>query len=646
MPVHESEVLKPRDPSISDENDWHEFVLSNAEVRDAETNSIANLLIADDISPVTITGRLEPVEKNQAHLLRNSQPRGTVIEVRHVTRFAYGQYEDGEVAIWAAGEAGWFKLLPSRSYRSVFEGMVEAINLLYYLADVYREGEHDGSAKAIFKRIAKDRSDKYRSAKAAQDKIYEHREVLLLSMLTGKEMEDPPWIYTDIFLHLKAEFPDSHADMVRKKAGKKRIERKQRAKSASQPKVTEAALNIEMRDASTAQKESTRAIPTNSVPSKRGNGPPKKDDNWWETKVLWEMAQKAQAQGILLQDDLDIENCAKIMVRRYEVDDESLAADYIRAHASNLVWMMAHKKRPAVPWTETTIYAELLTARLAPAALKRACELKVRRRREPLPDPAPTLPTSQGIESSSEEDIQEVRRRARKGRSSILRPKNSANYSHKGASKSGKSHHRSSGEEDNDESEDSSPLSPHKRKSQADWEVSQSKRSTTRDRVQTAQGLSPPGSDQEEESKESLPLRWKTPVTNRNSRANTPLGSFMPSIKSEAPPSVEANSPGDVWRCTVDGCVHRVYGASSDPSQAMIAEHLDQHDTRTKEAIDLVKSEESRSNLPVTNLIKRIREMADSQQSLLQLGLTEPGGGGGGAVGTSSSFPQPIQRYF
>ncbi|KAK7627660.1 hypothetical protein IWX47DRAFT_787764 [Phyllosticta citricarpa] len=584
MPVHESEVLKPRDPSISDENDWHEFVLSNAEVRDAETNSLANLLIADDVSPVTIVGRLEPVEKNQAHLLRNSQPRGTVIEVRNVTRFAYGQYDDGEVAIWAAGEAGWFKLLPSRSYRSVFEGMVEAINLLYYLADVYREGEHDGSAKAIFKRIAKDRPDKYRSAKAAQDKIYEHRE---------------------------------------------------------------AALNVEMRDALTAQKDSTRATPTNSASSKRGNGPPKKDDNWWETKVLWEMAQKAQAQGILSEDDLDIENCAKIMVRRYEVDDESLAADYIRAHASNLVWMMAHKKRPAVPWTETTIYAELLTARLAPAALKRACELKVRRRRAPLPDPAPTLPTSQGIEFSSEEDIQEVRRRARKGRSSILRPKNSANYSHKGASKGGKSHHRSSGEEDNDESEDSSPLSPHKRKSQADWEVSQRKRSTTRDRVQTAQGLSPPESDQEEESKESLPLRWKTPVTNRNSRANTPLGSFMPSIKSEAPPSVEANSPGDVWRCTIDGCVHRVYGASSDPSQAMIAEHLDQHDTRTKEAIDLVKSEESRSNLPVTNLIKRIREMADSQQSLLQLGLTEPGGGGGGgAVGTSSSFPRPIQRYF
>ncbi|KAK8154488.1 hypothetical protein IWX90DRAFT_391220 [Phyllosticta citrichinensis] len=638
MPVHESEVLRPRDPSITNENDWEEFILENAKVHDDETKSLTTLLHTDNLSPVTVVGRLKPVASEQAHLLRNSQPRDTVIEVRNVTRFAYGQYADGEVAIWAAGDAGWFKLHPSRSYKSIFKGMVAAINLLYHIGDLYQKGEQDGNAKAIFQRVAKDMPKVYQSAKEVQETIYEHRDFLLLSMLNAEN--GPPWMYTDIYLHLKAKFPDSHADMVRKKAGKKRIERKQKTQPASQPKVPEAAPDVEMTDASIAQTSSARPTPTNAVPSNKNNGPPKKDNNWWETKVLWEMVQKAHAQGILSQDGLTVENCAKIMTRRYEVDDESLAADYIQAHASNLVWMMAHKKRPTVPWTETTIYAELLTARLSAMALKRASELKVRRRREPLPDPEPVLPTSQGIESSSEEDIQEVRRRARKGRSSILRPKNSANYSGKGASSGGKSHHRSSGEEDNEESEDQDPLSPHKRKPQAHWEVSQRKRSTTRDRVQTTQGLSPPESDQEDR-KESLPLRWKTPVTNGSSRANTPLGSFLPSIKSEAPPSIEANSPGDIWRCTVDGCVHKVYGASTEPSQALIAEHLDQHDTRRKEAIELVKSEESRSHLPVTNLIKRIREMADSEQSLLQLGLTEPGG-----AGAAPPFPRPIRRHY
>ncbi|KAK8248959.1 hypothetical protein IWZ00DRAFT_312089 [Phyllosticta capitalensis] len=640
MPVHESEVLKPHDPAITDDNEWPEFVLSNAEVRDVETNAISTLLHADTLTPVNVTGRLEPVDADLAHLLINSQPRGTQLVVRNVTRFAYGQYEDGEVAIWAAGEAGWYKIKPSRSFRSIFEGMVDAIDVLYYLADVYREGDLDGSAKGIFNRLAKERPEKYQNARAAKQMIYGHREFLILSMLTGKELDDPPWIYTDIFLHLKAEFPDDYADMVRKKAGKKRIERKQRAKSSSQTKTAAAAQDVEMANAPAARKESARPTPISSAPSKK-DGPPKKDNNWWETKVLWELVQKANDQGILPHDDLSIDNSAKVMVRRYEVDDEAVAADYFRAHASNLMWMMANKRKSAVAWTETVLYTELSTARLAPAALKRASELKVRRRRDPLPDPAPNLQatTGTGIESSSEEDIAEVRRRARKGRSSILRPKSSANYSGKGAS-GGKSHHRSSGEENGGDSDDAGLLSPNKRKSQNDWETSQRKRS----QVRTAQGLSPPESDQED-SKEKLPLRWKTPVANRSSRASTPLGSFLPSLKSEAPPSVEANSPGDIWRCTVDGCVHKVYGASTEPSQAMIAEHLDQHDNKRKEAIDLVKSEELRSNLPVTNLIKRIREMADSQQSMLQLGL---GGSSNGAGGPSapSSLPQPIQRHF
>lgn len=53
--------------------------------------------------------------------------------------FAYGQYDSGEIAFWAAGKAGWFEIRPSRQYRDIYEDMVEAIEFLYFVADLYRE---------------------------------------------------------------------------------------------------------------------------------------------------------------------------------------------------------------------------------------------------------------------------------------------------------------------------------------------------------------------------------------------------------------------------------------------------------------------------------------------------------------------------
>ena len=61
------------------------------------------------------------------------------IEVNEVYRFAYGQYDDGGVDIWAAGQAGWFAIEPSRGYQSIFQSMIEAVKALYFLADTYKE---------------------------------------------------------------------------------------------------------------------------------------------------------------------------------------------------------------------------------------------------------------------------------------------------------------------------------------------------------------------------------------------------------------------------------------------------------------------------------------------------------------------------
>ncbi|KAL0263706.1 hypothetical protein SLS55_002687 [Diplodia seriata] len=587
----ETSVLNPHDPALTDENEWEEFQLAGAEVRDPATGEPASLLHADATTPVTVLGRLEAVPRASAHLLAAAAPSpfprgGQPVVLRAVTRFAYGQYDDGEVAIWAAGRAGWFKIAdpPARAYRDAFADMVDAINILYFLADVYRGGGNGGggcSARAIFRRYAAENPERFASAKQAAEAIYRHREFLILSMLRGKELEDPAWNYTDIFLHLKSKFPDEFEAMERKEAGKVGLDKRKKVKRGTSSSQKSGSQEVESAD-------DARQKPPK--PLKPGAAP-KKDGNWWEAKVVWEMMQKVQIQGLLAPKNMTVENFAKVMVRKFEVDDKELAADYIRAHASNLIYMMTHKRKPAVQWTEQPVYTELSQVKLSASALRKAAELAIRRRRDPLPDPEPELVQQQVEHDSSSEDIPApAPRRGRKARHSLLRPK-SSKYSGKGMTRSGKSYHRSSGDEDDEDTDTAEVTSPPKRKIEADEETTRRKRQSSRSLTQPGQGLSPPESD--DERKEMLPLRWKTP---QSARATPGLA---PSIMSEPAVSVEANSPGDIWRCTHDGCVHKVYGASLDESQVLIAEHLDEHDAKRKEAVSLARSEELRSNLPV-----------------------------------------------
>lgn len=66
--------------------------------------------------------------------------------VADVRRYAYGQYEDGGGEIWAAGNAGWFKIQPAESYEGIYQDMLDAINIFYFIADAHRG---DGSKRKI-----------------------------------------------------------------------------------------------------------------------------------------------------------------------------------------------------------------------------------------------------------------------------------------------------------------------------------------------------------------------------------------------------------------------------------------------------------------------------------------------------------------
>jgi len=136
-PLSETDVLKPADPAIKDDNDWPEFSLTNTSITDT-SGAIASLLDASLNNPISVIGRLERLPQEQIHLTHHRDILPAVLSVTDVTRFAYGQYDDGEVAFWAAGQAGWFKIRPGRAYKEVYQGMLEAVGALYFAADFYR----------------------------------------------------------------------------------------------------------------------------------------------------------------------------------------------------------------------------------------------------------------------------------------------------------------------------------------------------------------------------------------------------------------------------------------------------------------------------------------------------------------------------
>jgi hypothetical protein len=69
-------------------------------------------------------------------VLKKSQ-KSIDIEIRNVTRFSYGELTDGDFAIWAEGKAGWFEIRPAPQYEDIYADVIQAVQLLYFVTDIY-----------------------------------------------------------------------------------------------------------------------------------------------------------------------------------------------------------------------------------------------------------------------------------------------------------------------------------------------------------------------------------------------------------------------------------------------------------------------------------------------------------------------------
>lgn len=227
----ENSILRPRDPSQLNSDEWPEFELKQAFVYDPEdpSRAPASLLHAGQYRPLTITGKLEPPNsRNIGSWLDNTARRAIQIELTDIKEFSYGEYGDGSLDIWAAGQAGWFTIKPSRAYRDTYSDMTQALKLLYFMADSYKAQKKYGdlSAPHFFKKVSR---TQYRILRLHANFCYQcseanlegckdvvdvaemftkHRHFLIASMLMNKE--GLQWSRVPLYTWLQVTFPVGH----------------------------------------------------------------------------------------------------------------------------------------------------------------------------------------------------------------------------------------------------------------------------------------------------------------------------------------------------------------------------------------------------------------------------------------------------
>ncbi|KAK3700783.1 hypothetical protein LTR37_015755 [Vermiconidia calcicola] len=274
----ESAILAPRDPSITDDNEWPIFRLSDATVHLRNTFEHASLLSASEQHPLTVTGKLKLVpdidedededdadyDDLRCALLRRTKQGTVPIEVHDVRTFSYS--DTGE--LWAAGASGWFTIRPSKAYKSVYDQMIESVNTFYFVADAYKTPRRKGKGKQaiglpdyttqeLFEKYAAEEMEVGNGAQEAAQKIYQNREFLLAEMIAGKQ--DIVWGKNPLYVHLMRKFSKDYARIKERLVNGLAMREGRHSAAQPQPHARQPSLDT-----------------TSTTSSKRGRGRPRK----------------------------------------------------------------------------------------------------------------------------------------------------------------------------------------------------------------------------------------------------------------------------------------------------------------------------------------------------------------------------------
>ncbi|KKK19328.1 hypothetical protein P175DRAFT_0426382 [Aspergillus ochraceoroseus IBT 24754] len=573
MTSREDSVLAPRDPSLTDENDWEEFSLSEVRILLPGKSRYASLLTATPENPVQVTGCLEEVEEEQESLVLDPDYLSKRIVLDNVSHFAYGQHNDGEVGIWVAGRAGWFSISPARGYRPMFNDVIEAIDLLYFLTDRHkpkRRKRKRGNPSV------QDLCDEYvhhtygicEDGDDSAEVFYKHHNFLLSRMLKGEENVE--WTETNIFAHLCEKFPEDYEQL------RDKHESKDESKSEPEEEID-----------SDPESEAKAPIPDPTTISNT------------QADEVYQVILDLKEAGHLAKRQLNLELVASTLVNRFEVDSMEYAKDLISSRAAAVIEHMDEAKTNSFDWSKKVIYREL-KASLKKNKLENLALTPLRPR-------ITENDASSGEESEHEEQPGPRNHRVRK---SVLRPKSSVAT-------------KRTGKRTRSTAADFDALSDGNQDAMDEFETPSKVRGhdlvrdplSTRAKRRTRSILSDPDS--------TTPIVQKTPLQETLQSRNTSVSAVESETNHSLPDlddSHDDNFPSDTWICQVPGCGKTIPKCTSKRGKEMVQDHSLAHADDTKAKLDLVIAEQRLNvNIRVDNLLSRIRDMGSLDAAFASL---------------------------
>ncbi|KAE8310725.1 hypothetical protein BDV41DRAFT_544376 [Aspergillus transmontanensis] len=559
MTSREDSVLAARDPSLADENDWEEFSLSEVRVLVPGKSRYANLLTASPDNPVQVTGCLDEVEEEQESLVLDQDYLTKRIVLENITHYAYGQHDDGEVGIWVAGRAGWFSISPARGYRPMFNDVVEAIDLLYFLADRHQKRRRSKrrnrtpSVEYLCEEYVSHTHGICEDNDDSAEVFYKHHHFLLTRMLKGEE--GIQWVDTDIFAHLREKFPEDYEEI------KAELES---PKAESEPEEDKA--DDEPQEA-THEPDPTAASKT-------------------QTEAIYQVILDLKEAGHLAKRQLNLDLVASTIVGRFEIDSAEYAQDLIASKADAIIELMDEAKTYNFDWSRKVIYRELK------AAAKKHDVQQIAF--------TPLRPRLSNEDESSPEDSEheeeQPRPRRRRVRKSVLRPKSTI------ASKKIGKRTRSAAAADDEYMSDDNPDAMDEFETPSKVRGHELVRDplSTRAKRRTRSMLSNP---------EITPLQ-KVPALQeilQSRNTSVSIGDQAPS-ESDNPNGNESIS--DTWVCQARGCDKVIHKSNTKHGKELIRVHSLEHADDAKVKMDLVFSEHQLNiGFRVDNLLDHIRGM-------------------------------------
>ncbi|KAJ5107077.1 hypothetical protein N7456_003752 [Penicillium angulare] len=557
MSSHEENVLPPIDPSISDENDWWEFGLSDVKVLRPGKMLYANLLEATDESPVQVIGELQ-LTPNQEHLALNPDALSKRIIIDDVTHYAYGQTEDRSVELWVAGKAGWYRISPAKSYLPHYNRMIQAVDMYYFLMDKHQNGKKhiNPTFRSLCEQYVYHTHGDCETREQSAEVFGTHGPFLLRCMV--EDDEDMEWNKTHVFVHLRRKFKDEYKEIMDRLSP-------QSDKSDEDEDEDESPVTTPRHDPASIAKSQTDAV--------------------------YRLIQDLRVEGHLARRRLNLDLVCERLSERYSFSKEN-ASKIVAARAQAVLEMLDEEETSAVRWSRYVIHRELSHAASQD---------------EPLP---PTLFTHlQAIEDSSDD---EALTRTQK---SVLRPKNAS----KSAKVMGKRNRNSTADKqatqdddaDDDDDDDPDAMSDVETPSKTrGHELIRTPLASAKPKTRTKSFLnkdSPAAALfnsilQDTPQPSSSLISSTLPIAKPDFGAIPPLPDLNNNIDPDPQPEPEPES--ETWACRMQGCP-MVITSKGDERQKEIEHHAGEHDWDTQMRVELVEKEQRmHTAFPVSNLMK------------------------------------------